>query len=128
MKTSITFFGRVPSKKNNLRRVQVKGRLITLPSVKYCDWESTAVFDIKMQQINQLHPPYKISYRVFAPDRKASDLSNKIEGINDALVKAGVITDDNWFVLTDLSVSFIEVDKANPRIEVEIISAEVKAA
>lgn len=124
MKTSIIFCGRVPSKKNNLRRIQVKGRLITAPSVQYCDWEQENILEVRLLSINELKPPYSIAYKVYAPDKRVSDLTNKIEGVNDCLVKAGVIKDDNWFLLNQLSVVFAGVDKGSPRIEVEITSSD----
>jgi Holliday junction resolvase RusA-like endonuclease len=123
MKTSIVFRGRVPSKKNSLRRIQVKGRLITAPSVQYCDWEQENVLKVRLLSINELRPPYSIAYKVYAPDKRVSDLTNKIEGVNDCLVKAGVIKDDNWFLLNELSVVFAGVDRESPRIEVEITSS-----
>lgn len=130
MKTSIVFSGRVPSKKNSLRRIQVKGRLITAPSIQYRDWEEENILNVRAMSIRELTPPYSIAYKVYAPDKRISDLTNKIEGINDCLVKAGVLQDDNWFLLNEMSMTFAGVDRSHPRIEVEITSqnAEAKSA
>ena len=37
-----------------------------------------------------------ITYQFSFPDKRVRDLSNAVEGINDALVKANVLKDDNW--------------------------------
>jgi len=39
-----------------------------------------------------------ITYHFTFPDKRVRDLSNAVEGINDALVLAGVLKDDNWKV------------------------------
>jgi Holliday junction resolvase RusA-like endonuclease len=38
------------------------------------------------------------------------DLSNSFEGIADAIVSAGIIEDDNWYVLTSVSLMRKEAD------------------
>ena len=38
----------------------------------------------------------------------------------DLLVDAGVLPDDNWFVVDTALLKFGGVDKENPRVEVEI--------
>jgi len=49
---------------------------------------------------------------VFGDNRKR-DLSNSVEGVNDALVNAGVLLDDNWKVTGSLILNPIGVDKNN---------------
>lgn len=57
----------------------------------------------------------------FAPDKRATDLSNKAESVMDLLVDNRVIEDDNWFVCPDLHLKFGGVDTLKPRCEIEII-------
>lgn len=93
-----------------------------MPSASYCEWEEEHVSQLQQAAIGRLQPPYSIIYRVYPPDKRTADLTNKIEGINDSLVKAGILADDNWFLLKEVSAVFMEVDRLNPRIEVEITS------
>ena len=58
----------------------------------------------------------------FAPDRRASDLSNKWESIADLLVDNMIIMDDNWYEVPRVVLMFGGVDKDNPRVEIEIIT------
>jgi len=124
VKTTIVFTGRVPSKKNSLRRVQRGNRTFTMASEQYSEWEAEHVAQLKEAQIPALIPPYEIVYRIFAPDKRASDITNKLEGINDSLVKAEILTDDNWFQLKKVEAVFMGIDRKNPRIEVEIKSLD----
>ena len=54
------------------------------------------------------------------PDNRVTDLSNKVESINDLLVKYGLFEDDNRKILNEMYIVCEGVDKANPRVEVEI--------
>lgn len=56
----------------------------------------------------------------YAGDKRASDLSNKAESIMDLLVDAGILPDDNWFVVPELLLKLGGVDKENPRAEIKI--------
>jgi Holliday junction resolvase RusA-like endonuclease len=52
------------------------------------------------------------------------DLTNLLEAIDDVLVKAGVIEDDNYTIIASHDGSRVHYDKENPR--TEIIITEVK--
>lgn len=58
---------------------------------------------------------------IFYPStRRKADATNKAESIMDLLVDAGIIEDDNWFIVPELSLKFGGVDKLNPRAEIII--------
>ena len=38
----------------------------------------------------------------------------------DLLVDAGVIEDDNWFIIPEISLKFGGIDRQNPRCEISI--------
>lgn len=62
----------------------------------------------------------KVSYTLFFKDRQRRDYSNYSQKmIDDSLVRAGIIDDDNSEVIVEESVR-IRYDKGNPRTEVEI--------
>lgn len=56
------------------------------------------------------------------PDMIRSDLSNKVESINDMLVKFWLLADDNREIINELKVSCNWVDRQNPRCEIDIYS------
>lgn len=56
------------------------------------------------------------------PDMIRSDLSNKVESINDMLVKFWLIADDNWEIINELKVCCMGVDRDNPRCDIDIYS------
>jgi Holliday junction resolvase RusA-like endonuclease len=87
---------------------------MNIPSAKYTAWHKDAMLQVinisKMYaSITNLH----IEIDFFAPDKRASDLSNKAESIMDLLVDAGIISDDNWWIVNRLVLNFRGVDKVN---------------
>ena len=77
-----------------------------------------------LQQLRGVQIAGKVTLRYtwYEPNRRR-DLDNIASGhkyIQDALVRAGVLEGDGWRHIAGFSDSF-EVDKVNPRVEVEII-------
>ena len=56
--------------------------------------------------------------------RRRVDLTNLLEALDDMLVKAEVIKDDNRDIVAGHNFSKVFYDKENPRIEVEITKVE----
>lgn len=97
------------------------GRAIHIPSNAYRAWHKDASRQLTEQSFSKL--PIETScvdITLFAPDRRAGDLSNKAESIMDLLTDNGIIKDDNWFVIPNLSLHFGGVEKDNPRVEINI--------
>lgn len=122
---TIEILGRTPSKKNSRQQIRVHGRTINIPSKAYSEWHRDASY-----QIAHLRPPEPFAratmhITMYAPDRRAADLSNKFESVADLLVDNRFIIDDNWFVLYETGQKFGGVDKKNPRVVVELIPAVV---
>ena len=101
---SLWISGRIPSKKNSKRIVSGRGRKPTLLSSKdYISWEKMAVLEFKVGwEGKTILRCSSITYRFTFPDKRVRDLSNAVEGINDALVKANVLKDDNWKITGDM--------------------------
>lgn len=58
---------------------------------------------------------------IFYPSTKRkADATNKAESVMDLLVDAGIIEDDNWFVVPKVELQFGGVDKEKPRVEIII--------
>lgn len=111
----ITILGRTPSKKNSKKIFVVRGRLIISPSTLYEKWHKDALLQLRGQKPIMAQ---ELTIKVFAADRRASDLTNRAESVMDTLVDAGLLVDDNWFIISRLTLEFGGVDKANPRAEI----------
>jgi len=107
-----TIYGRVPSKKNS--KQICRGRLIS--SAKYLEWEAV---QLSILDIPPIVTPCTLTATFYAPDKRLFDLSNKVESVQDLFVKAGIIPDDNYTHLPQVTLIFGGVDKANPRVELE---------
>lgn len=117
--------GRIPSKKNSVVMFVRNGKLFKMPSNKYREWHKDASEQLKGQYPLAVAlsgiPIVKvqaIELRLFAPDKRAADLTNKAESVMDLLVDNGIIADDNWFVVPIILLTFGGVDKADPRVEI----------
>lgn len=115
--------GRVPSKKNSLRRIKRGNHIFTVASQQHEDWHKEQLVMIRYQWTTRNLPLELVRYIeivIYPPDRRGGDLSNKTESIMDLLVHAGVIKDDNWFVVPQLLLRAGEVDTKNPRALISI--------
>lgn len=84
---------RLPPSVNALyRNVAKVGRVKT---AAYRQWVQAAHYSIIAQAFppRLVEPPYSVSIRL--PLRMRGDVSNRVKAIEDALVKAGVMTDDS---------------------------------
>lgn len=112
-----TLHGRIPSKKNS--RISTRsGR--SFPSKKYAEWHKDAESQLEHLAGESIDYPVAVSYYFYLPDNRRTDLSNKIESINDLLVDIGFIEDDNAKVVTQLHVYYMGVDKKEPRCNVMV--------
>ena len=69
------------------------------PENKADDWEKKALLEIKLNwEQRMIHKCESITYEFAFPDYRVRDLTNSVEGVNDTLVSAGVLKDDNWKV------------------------------
>ena len=55
------------------------------------------------------------------PDARKTDLSNKVESINDLLVKYGLFVDDNREIIKEMYIRCEGIDRDNPRVVISII-------
>lgn len=89
--------GRPPSKKNTKKVVRRHGQTFVIYSPQFKEWEKDALLILKKSytDLNPIDQPL-IIHLVFTFENKRSeaDVSNLIEAPQDALTKAGVISDD----------------------------------
>lgn len=104
------------TKKNSQQIVKGKnGRPMIIPSKAYKAYEKAALYYLK---------PYGIDYPInvrcvfYMPTNRRVDLTNLEEAIDDIMVKAGTLKDDNCEILAGHDGSRVYVDKDNPRTEI----------
>lgn len=113
------------TKKNSQRIVKFGKRWAVIPSRQYVEFEN-----IVGQQISDdvksccVASPVNVSAVFYMPTRRKVDLTNLLEAIDDALVKCGVLEDDNCAVIVSHDGSRVKYDKEHPRIEVEITDSQ----
>lgn len=111
------------TKKNSQRIVIRGGRPIILPSEKYKEYENAALWFIP-----KLSVPISFSVNVkcifYMPTARVCDLTNHLESIDDVMVKAGLLEDDNYRIVAAHDGSRVMVDRNNPRTEVLITKFE----
>lgn len=118
----ITLYGNVPSKKNSKRRVQRGHHVFMIPSQAHEDWHGLQIH-VARNTWKGKEPLQKVEFMelIFTADSKRrSDLSNKAESVMDLLVDAGILLDDNWFVVPELILRLDGIDKKEPKVVIRI--------
>jgi len=116
--------GRIPSKKNSLRRIRRGNRTFTVSSEKHQEWHDSATIQVAMQNIEPYKGVSSVLIDFYMPDNRKADLTNKAESLMDLLVDCGVIVDDCWQKVPSIILNFVEIDKLNPRAEIWIKKLE----
>ena len=119
MKAEITINSRLPGLNeyvHECRKNPYSGAQMKRISQEICEWS------IKRQCKDKFIKPVRIRYTFYEKDRRR-DKSNVaafgVKVIEDALVNLQILKDDGWKYIEGYSLDF-GIDKARPRIEVEI--------
>lgn len=110
-----------PITKKNSQRIVINratGRPIIMPSEQYKNYERAALWYIPKGK--HIDTPVNIKCLFYMPTRRKVDLTNLLEAIDDIMVKAGLLADDNYTVIESHDGSRVFYDKENPRTEVYI--------
>lgn len=110
-----TIYGRIPSKKNSRITNRKTGR--SFPSKQYTEWHKNVEKQLKDLFDEGIDFPVEITYDFYMPDLRPTDISNKLESINDLLTDIGFWKDDNWSIVQKFHAS-AQLDRDNPRVEV----------
>lgn len=113
----ITIIGSVPPKKNARQLFVRNGRIVNVPSKRHTEWEQSALVQLKTSVKGQAEGKVTIAYQFFVKDNRRRDLDNMIASVNDVLVKAGLLEDDDWQHLA-IGGADAEIDKKNPRVTI----------
>ena len=124
----LTLYGNPVTKKNS-QRILYKftkfGRKTPFiaPSKTYVDYETDC-----LRQIKRPHRPISARVNVscvyYMKTARRVDLANLIEATTDILVKAHVLEDDNSKIVAAHDGSRVELDRKQPRVEIEIEEME----
>lgn len=113
---TIRLNGRIPSKKNSMVHIVRNWAMLKFPSKDYQDREKEAIFQCKALDVPKCKANnVSIGYTFHRPDDRKADYSNKIESINDMLVKYWFLEDDKRQCLKDYKyVKTDGINKENP--------------
>lgn len=134
----ITIYGQTPAQKNN-KSVGVNphtGKTFVASNKTVKDWQKSAILQLKTVQ-EKFDSRVQINYMFYVKDNVQRDIDNMMATVNDILQVAnaeqamqrgkmkpikgtGIIKGDNWQLLR-IGSADAEIDKENPRAELEII-------
>jgi Holliday junction resolvase RusA-like endonuclease len=117
----------VPRTKKNSQRIMRNpktGRPFVMQSKQYIEYENACLLSINARYRVKIDYPVNLCATFFMPSKRRVDLVNLLEALQDALVKANVLADDNSKIVKSVDGSRVMYDKQNPRIEVTITRAE----
>ena len=105
------------TKKNHQQIVRAGDRVIVVPSKQYKRYEKDAAWMLPQLGIDH---PVNVQCLFYMPTHRKCDLTNLLEAVDDVMVKAGTIADDNFHIVAGHDGSRVLYDKDNPRTEITI--------
>ena len=110
------------TKKNHSNVIMIKGRPIVLPSKQYREFEKEVIklTEIHFGNLEPIDYPINLKAIFYRDKNYRSDLVGYEQALCDALVKSGLLLDDNHNIVKSMDGSRVETDKDYPRIEITI--------
>ena len=112
------------TKKNSQRIIKVNGRPIIIPSAKYVTYEREAIKCLQAYfgcgEPPKITYPCNIECKLYMPTHRAVDRANLEQAIQDVLVRAGILEDDNRDIAATSDGTEVLYDKDNPRTVINI--------
>lgn len=109
------------TKKNSQDIAYKNGKPFILPSKAYRQYEKDAVWFLPQLGIDY---PVNIKCLFYMKTHRRVDLVNLLEAIDDILVRAGALRDDNCEIVAGHDGSRVYYDKERPRTEIYIEEIE----
>ena len=110
------------TKKNSQRLVNIKGRIVPLPSEAYKRYEAQAGQYLRPPPEKPIDYPVEISCVYMLPlnkdgsrPKRQPDLTNLLEATHDVLVKYKIIADDNVSVIVSVDGSRAYYTREDPK-------------
>lgn len=97
-----------------------------LPSKQYQQFEKEVKSFIlaNFGNIEPIEDPINLKCIFYKEQDRRADLCGYLQAIQDALVKSGLLKDDNAKIVKSVDGSRVDLDRENPRIEVCIRKVE----
>ena len=114
-----------PISKKNSQRIMINrttGKPFIMPSEQYKQYESNAMWFVPRGR--RIDSPVNVKCLFYMPTRRKVDLTNLLEAIDDIMVKAGLLADDNSEIVESHDGSRVLYDKDRPRTEIYITKNE----
>ncbi len=92
------------------------------PSEAFENYQQSALWFVPKGKL--INTPVNVKCLFYMPDRRKVDLTNLLEAVDDIMVTAGLLADDNYTVVESHDGSRVLYDKARPRTEVYITLSE----
>lgn len=96
------------------------GKRFITQSQQYNDYESKAMWFLKPIPKKPIDYLVEVKCLFYMPTLRLCDLPNHIAAIDDILVKAKILKDDNYKIVASHDGSRVYVDRENPRTEIYI--------
>lgn len=112
-----------PATKKNSGQIIMRGKYpVLLPSKSYLKFEKECMpYFIQVRNtVGVISYPVNIECKFFTESKRKIDLPNLLNAVDDAMVKSGLIIDDNRDIIAGHDLSRVYHDKFNPRIEIKI--------
>ena len=75
---------------------------------------------VKPSPAEPICTPVNVRCLFYLPTRRRTDLVNLLQAVDDILVEAGILADDNYCIVAGHDGSRVYYDKQNPRTEIGI--------
>ena len=121
-----TIYGNPITKKNSSQIVQNRttGRWFIAPSAQYKKYCKECVKQIRNGWTDRpkepIDYPVRVTYLFYKESRRLCDDLNHSAALDDILVQAGVLADDNRDIIESHDGTRVFWDKQNPRVEITI--------
>lgn len=115
-----------PISKKNSQQILINrqtGKPFISPSKQFKAYEQIAMWYIPKPK-KPINIPCNIQCLFYMGTKRKCDLTNMLEAIDDVMVKAGLLEDDNFNIIESHDGSRILYDKKNPRTEIFISKIE----
>ena len=100
------------------------GKPFVAQSTAYKRYEQAAGYFLNPKPKSPLEGPCEVVAVFYMPTARRVDLTNLLEALDDVLVCAGVLADDNCNIIYSHDGSRAFVDRENPRTEIVIREKE----
>lgn len=115
----------VPISKKNSQQILLNrktGKPFIMPSKKYREYEEAAGWFLP--KIPTITTAVNVKCLFYMPTHRKCDLTNMLEAVDDILVGASVLQDDNFTIVQSHDGSRVLYDKEHPRTEVYITPSD----